>query len=187
VDPISLGIGALGLGMQIFGGMGASSAAKAASLASQAEAGQEEQLNNIKQQQMTLSGNRQQMETFRNAQRARAQGLNAAVQGGSQYGSGIAGGQAQATDQAGYNNLGVRQNIQFGNQTLATDNTITGLKSQISQDQGTQASDQALAGIGGSLVKGAGTMSNIFGAAGNGIKSLNLGQGMFGGGSPSGF
>lgn len=164
MDPITLGLGALGLGMQVFGGLGASSAAKAASLTAQAEVGQEQALNNVKQQQMNLSANRQQMETFRNVQRARAQGLNAAVQGGAQFGSGLQGGQAQASDQGGYNNLGVRQNQQFGNQIFGIDQNITSLKGQISQDQGTQASDTALAGVGGSLTKSAGTMSNIFGA-----------------------
>lgn len=183
MDPITLGIGALGLGMQAFGGFGAAGAAKAAAATSQQEVIQEQNLNNVKQQQMMLSANRQQMETFRNVQRARAQGLNASVQGGSNLGSGLQGGQAQATDQGLYNNLGVKQNVQFGNQIYGIDNTITGLKGQIAQDQSTQATDQAWASFGSSLTKSAGTISNIFGAGTKFATSVN---GLFSPGSLSG-
>lgn len=183
MDPISLGIGAVGLGMSLFGGLGAAGASKAAANASVNEVNQEQQLNFVKQQQMQLSASRQQMETFRNVQRARAQGLNAAVQGGAQFGSGISGGQAQATDQGGVNNLGVRQNVQFGMQTYGIDQSITADKALIAQAQGTAATDQGIAQMGGSLTKVASTAGNIFGAGKAFTTSLN---GLFSAGSLSG-
>lgn len=187
MDPLTIGIAAVGVGMKIFGGMGASSAQSAAYAAQKDIASQEEGINAVKQQAMLVSANRSQLENFRNVQRVRAAGLNASVNQGAQFGSGIAGGQAQATDQGLFNSLGVNQAVQSGTQIFGYNNKISGDKMNIADDQSTAATDQGIANIGGALVGAAGTISNIYGAASSGVKNMNLGQNLFGGGSPTGY
>src|SRR5258706_2000925 len=115
MDPLTLGIGAIGLGLQIFGG--AKQASDTSALAQKSYAinsqitGLEGQVNDQRRQAMELSARRQQLEIFRNTQRARAQGLAAATNQGAQFGSGLAGGQAQATDEGLFNIAGVNQNL----------------------------------------------------------------------------
>lgn len=187
MDPLTIGIGAIGLGLKLFGGLGASSATASAARLQQQEAQQENDIEGQKQQAFELQTRRSQMENFRNVQRARAQGLNAATTKGAEYGSGIQGGQAADTDQGNVNNLGMNQNLGISRNIFASTQIINSDKADISGYQSTAATDQGWANLGGSLMAGAGTMSNIFGAAGAGLKSLNLGQGLFGGGSPSGY
>lgn len=171
--------------MSLFGGIsGASNAKDAAGLQSQEAAaaygiqgqiaGLEGSANAQRQQQMALSAQRQQLENFRNMQRVRAQGLNAATQQGAQFGTGLAGGQAQATDQGYFNSQGIQQNLEIGNNLFSIDNQISqqklalsGLQSStnvaLSGIQSNMATDQGIANVGGAMMKGAGTMSNIFG------------------------
>lgn len=183
MDPLTLGIGAVGLGMQIFGGVKASQAAQQAYGIQSNITNLDEQVNNQRQQQMTLSAGRQQMENFRNVQRARAQGLNASVNQGAQFGSGMSGGQAQAVDQGGVNNLGITQNLQFGQTMFGLDNQISGQKLALSGVQSSMATDQAISGIGSTLTKSAGTMSNIFSAGSSAASNIS---GLFSPGSLSG-
>lgn len=183
MDPLTLGIGAVGLGMQIFGGISASQKAQQAYGIQQNITNLDTQVNAQRQQQMVLSNSRQQMENFRNVQRARAQGMNAAVGQGAQFGSGISGGQAQATDQGAYNNLGMNQNLQIGENMFSLDNQISQQKLALSGVQSSMATDQAISGIGGTLTKGAGTISNIFSAGSSAASNIS---GLFSPGSLSG-
>lgn len=187
MDPLTLGIGAVGLGLKIWGGMGAASAQKDSYAAQQEIARSEENIEGQKQQAFTLQTNRAQMENFRNVQRARMAGLNASVAQGASKGSGVQGGMAQATDQGGVNSLGLSQNLMTSQNIFASNISIDQDKIRIAGDQSTAATDQGWANLGGSIMGSAGTMANIGGAASSGIKSMNLGQGMFGGGSPSGY
>lgn len=165
MDPLTLGIGAVGLGLKIFGGMGAANAANQAYGVQKQITGEEQDVNLQRQQQMVLSANRQQLENFRNTQRARAQGINAAVGDGAQYGSGTKGAQAGATDQGLFNSVGINQNLQIGQNIFGIDSQISANKMQLSNIQSTMATDQSYSQLGGTLMSGAGTMSNIFGAA----------------------
>lgn len=187
MDPLTLGIGAVGLGLKLFGGLGASSAQSAAYGLQQQEAQSEMQIESQKQQAFTLQTQRAQMENFRNVQRQRAAGLNASVNQGAQFGSGMKGGQAQAQDQGGVNDLGMRQNLQISQNIFAQTQAINQDKIGISGYQSTAATDQGIAGLGGTLMSGAGTMSNIAGAGGAWFKNQNFGNNIFGGGSPSGY
>lgn len=183
MDPLTLGIGAVGLGMQIFGGVSASQDAQKAYGIQQNITGLDTQVNAQRQQQMVLSNSRQQMENFRNVQRARAQGMNAAVNQGAQFGSGISGGQAQATDQGNFNSLGMNQNLQIGENMFSLDNQISQQKLALSGVQSSMATDQSIAGLGSTLTKGAGTISNIFGAGSAAASNIS---GLFSPGSLSG-
>lgn len=202
MDPLTLSIAAIGVGMSLFGGVsGAGNAKDAAGLQAQEAtaaqgiqsniSGLEGSVNSQRQQQMALSSQRQQLENFRNTQRIRAQGLNAAVGQGAQFGTGLQGAQAQATDQGLFNSQGINQNLEIGNNLFSLDNQISqqklalsGLQSstnvQLSGIQSNMATDQGIANVGSALTKSAGTASNIFGA----VKS---GMGGFGSGGGTGF
>jgi hypothetical protein len=155
MDPISLALGIGGLAMSAFGGMKAAGDSKQISGVSQNEIGLEQQVNDQKRSAMELSSRRQQMETMRNAQRLRAQATASATTQGAQFGSGLQGGLAGVTDQSAYNNLGVNQNTQIGENIFGLDRSISGDKQKISGLQGQQATDQGIASLGGALVSAA--------------------------------
>src|SRR5882762_9653538 len=152
MDPLTLGIGAVGLGLKLFGTMSASDdSAKIADL-ERKKFGVEQQVNDQRQIAMNLSARRQQLEVYRNTQRARAQGLNAAVQQGAQFGSGLAGGQAATSSQGLFNQMGITQNQAIGNNIFGLDNQISGFNMQESTLKGKQATDQGWASLGGSIL-----------------------------------
>lgn len=186
MDPISLAIGAVGLGMQIFGGVSSAENAAAQAKVSQDEVSQEQSISNAKQQAMELNGRRAQMENVRNNQLARAQGTNAAVNQGAQFGSGLQGGLAQVDDQSLFNMSGVNSALQTGRQIAGFNSNISSDKSQLAALGGQAATDQGISSLGGALTKSGPTIGNLSQSAFGGMKSMNLGQGLFGGGSPSG-
>lgn len=182
MDPLTIGLMAIGTGLQIFGGLSGASNSREQARLSEDVATQEQAINVQKQQQMQLQAQRARLENFRNVNRAKAAGLNAATNQGAQFGSGIAGGQAQATDQGLYNSLDINQNLSIGD-------SIAGYNSKISQDRiqmaklgGDAATDAGLASLGGAFVKSGPTI----GAIGKGFGSFNFNS-LFGGGSPSGY
>jgi hypothetical protein len=191
MDPVSIGIQAVGMGMKLFGAFsGASDSSEYASQNNsyeQQKFGLEKQVNQQRQQAMELSARRQQLEVFRNTQRARAQGLNAATNQGAQFGSGLQGGQAESASQGLFNAQGINQNLQIGQNIFGLDNQITGINSQQStlkaRYQSQQAQDQAWQSLGGSLMQSGGTIGNISGAASSGFSQV---AGLFSGGSLSG-
>lgn len=187
MDPITLGISAVGLGLSLWGQSKASEDAAQVAQLERQKFGVEQQVNAQRQQQMELSARRQQLEIFRNTQRARAMGLNAAVNQGAQYGSGLAGGQASTTSQGLFNSQGVNQNLQIGRNIFGLNDKISSLNMQESTVKGKQAEDQGWASLGGSILSNAGTIGNLgkFGATSFG--NLNLGNMFMGGGSPSGY
>lgn len=172
MDPLTLGIGAIGLGMQIFGGIGASEQAEKANQVQQQIAGVEKQVNGQRRDAMELSARRQQMEVFRNNQRQRAMATNAAVNQGAQFGSGLQGGLAQVQDQSMYNSLGISQNLEIGRNIFGFNDQITDYKSQLSSIQTQMGQDQGIASFGGSISKSAGMLGQMGQGFGN----------MFGGG-----
>lgn len=181
MDPISIGLSVVGLGMQLFGGIkGAEVAHQQADVSSQI-AGDEQKVNEQKQAQMKLQAQRAQMEVFRNAQRARAQATNSATQQGAQFGSGLQGGLAQISDDASTNLLGISQNLEIGQNIFGINNDISAKKMQLAQLGGEAATDQGIASLGGALIKAGPTI----GAFGKNIGAS--GGSLMGGGTPSGY
>lgn len=181
MDPISLAIGAVGLGMQIFGSVGASSAAHRQAEISQDVAKQEQGINDAKQQQMELEGKRANIETSRNVQRARAMGIAASVNQGASTGSGLQGGLAQSTDEGLFHMQGVNDALSFGRQINVFNQNISNDKQQMASAQADAATSQGIASLGGAVMKAGpiiGQVSQGFG---------NIGNKFFGGGSPSGY
>lgn len=183
LDPVSLGLGVVGLGMSIFGGLGAAKTAGAEASVSEAEATQELNINNAKQQAMEINGRRTQLQNVRNNQLARAQATNAATQQGAQFGSGFQGGLAQVTDNSLFNMQGVNDALQTGRTINVANQRISEDKYQMAALGGTMATDQGIASLGGAFMKAGPTV----GALSKGFGSNNWGQSLFGGGSPSGY
>lgn len=150
---IGAAIGAVGLGMQIFGGVGQADVAKQQAQVSMDEAKQEQGINDAKQSAMELSGRRMQMENVRNNQRARAMAENAAVGQGAQFGSGLQGGLAQINDQSLFNMTGVNDALSTGRQINQFNQGISADKIQMAQLGGKAATDQGIASIGGAVMK----------------------------------
>lgn len=179
MDPLTIGMMAVGAGMSIFGGISGASNAKAQAAVSSDIAGQEQNINAQKLQQMQLQAGRMNLQNFRNVQQARSQGLTAATSQGAQFGSGLQGGQAQATDQGLYNSLGINQNLQIGTTIAGYNDKISADKMQLASLGGDAATDQAWSSAGNSVMGAAGTIGKLG-------KSVSF-NGFFGGGSPSGY
>lgn len=162
MDPLSIGLGVVGLGMQIFGGLsGSQDAQKQAEISGQISQ-QEQAINAQKQTQMQLSAKRQNLEIFRQTQQARAAATAAATNQGAQFGSGLQGGLAQVENQGMFNAAGVNQNLEIGQNIFAANSTISGLKAQSAQVSADQATDAGLMSLGGSIMK-AGPIIGAFG------------------------
>lgn len=169
MDPLTIGIGAVGLGMQIFGGISASEKANEASAIQQQISGLEIGVNDQRRNAMELSGRRQQMEVFRNNQRQRAMATNSAVNQGAMFGSGLQGGLAQVQDQSGVNSLGINQNLEIGRNIFGLNDQITSAKAQLSSVQTQMGQDQGIASMGGNITRSAGMLGQM--AQGFGSKS----------------
>lgn len=179
MNPLTIGMQVVGAGMSIYGAFAGAGVAKQEAAVSSDIAGQEQSINAQKLQQMQLQAGRINLQNFRNVQQARAQGLTAATSQGAQFGSGLQGGQAQATDQGLYNSLGVNQDLQIGNTIAGYNDKISSDKMQLASLGGEAATDQAWMSAGNSVMGMAGTAGNL-------TKGMNF-NGLFGGGSPSGY
>lgn len=184
MDPITLGISAVGLGLKLAGGFGAAGNASQIASLSSANAGLAGQVNQQRQQAMELSARRQQLEMYRNTQRARAMGLNSAVSQGAQFGSGLPGGQASTTAQGAFNVQGVNQNLQIGQNIFGLEGKESTNNMQIASLKGSMATNEGWASLGGSLLSSAGTIGQM-GKSASGMFG-NIGNLFMGGGSPSG-
>lgn len=161
MDPLTIGLQAVGIGMQIFGAAGASSNARQAAQINQGIASDEENINEQKRQQMEMSARRMSMQNMRNAQQASAQATAGATNQGAQYGSGLQGGLAQVQSESNFNQLGVRNNLMIGENIFDQNNDISEKKKQLASVQSSQATDQSIMSLGGSMVSNAGTIGNI--------------------------
>jgi hypothetical protein len=153
MEPFSLALMGVGLGMQVFGGLESAKNAKQQAAVSQDIARKEQGINDVKQRQMELEGRRMQMENIRNSQRARAMAESAAVNQGAQFGSGLQGGLAQIQDQTLYNMFGVNQALVAGREINQFNQGISGDKQKLAALGGEQATNQAISSLGGSLMK----------------------------------
>ena len=175
MDPLTIGAGIVGIGLQLFGGFGASESAKRQAEISKQIAGDEQQINQQKYQQMQLEASRSSLQQFRNIQRMRAQATASATSQGAQFGSGLQGGLAEVTNEGMFNAQGINQNLQFGNTIFGINNDISSKKMQLADVQASQASDSALMSLGGSLVQNAGTIGKLGQNRSSGFGKLGTG------------
>jgi hypothetical protein len=162
MDPISIGLGVVGFGLQTFGSFSAASSARESARISRDIAGNEQAINEQKRTAMELSARRQQLEIYRNTQRLRAQAQQAGVNQGAYFGSGMAGGNAQVQNQGYFNLQGVSQNLELGRNIFGLNDRISASKMELAEVQGEAATAAGLASLGGSLVK-AGPMIGAMG------------------------
>lgn len=176
MNPITAGIGIVGLGTSLFFGQRASEDASKVAANEQAQFATQKAVNAQRQSAMELSARRQQMETFRNTQRQRAMGIQAATNQGAQYGSGLAGGTADTQNQGAFAQLGINQNLTIGRNIFGLDNQISDLKAQESQFKSDQATNTQWASLGNSLMQGAGTLGKVatYGAGQIGNAATNM-------------
>lgn len=165
-NPLAIASGAVGLGMSIFGGVDQMNAAKQKAAAEQNIASDEMQQDAVRRQAMELSSHRQQMEVVRNAQRARALATNNATSQGAQFGSGLQGGYGQISGQAQWNNLGISQNTQFGEQMFDISNQINQQKQLISGSESLSATGAGISKLGGALMSSFNPIKNLSGNIG---------------------
>lgn len=182
-NPLSIGLGLAGLGLQLFGGLGqADVASQQAKISAQVAgvsgqiAGDEQQVQQQKFQQVQLEAERSSLQNFRRTQQIKAQGLAAAVSGGAEFGSGLQGAQGAETAEGLTNALGINQGLQIGQNIFGIDSDISqkriqiaGLQSQSALLGGTAATDQGIASLGGALLKSGptiGAFSKNFGGPG---------------------
>lgn len=179
MDPVTLGIQAIGIGMKLGGGLssmfGGQSFADEYNKQEQQKFQLEKQVQQQRQGAMELSARRQQLEIFRNTQRARAMGINASVNQGAQFGTGMLGGIFSTQSQGNFNALGVSQNLEIGRNIFGLNQQITDVNAKESSLKAQYQSDQALSkgisDLGNSIMGSAGTLGNIGGYIGNSISN----------------
>lgn len=167
MDPISIGISAVGLGMQIFGGFSQAAKAKEAAGVNQDIARQEMAINAAKSRQMELEAKRTQMQNIRNAQRARAMATQAATTQGAQFGTGLQGGLAQIQAQMGFNMLGVDQALATGREINKYNDAISQDKMKLSSIGAESATAAGWSSLGGALLKAGPVIGQISQGFGN--------------------
>jgi len=170
MDPISIGIMAVGLGMQIFGGVSQAQNAKQTAAVNQDIAKQEAAINDVKARQMEMEARRTQIENMRNGQRARAQAIQTATTQGAQFGTGLQGGLAQVQDKMAWNMLGVDQALANGRDINSLNKNISSDKMQLAALGGENATAAGYSSLGGALIKAGpivGQVSQGFGGSAN--------------------
>lgn len=168
MDPISLAVGAIGLGVSAFGMFGASSASKKASDIQNSILAEQTAENQVRQQYVNMQAQRSQIQNVRNTQRAQAQGLTASVSQGAQFGSGAAGGQAQASAAGAWNAEGISQSLISANRIFGIDYQIDQLKGQLGAEDATMQSYKGMQSLGGSLLGSAQSIGRLAGGLGGG-------------------
>lgn len=168
MDPISLAIGAVGLGMQIFGGIGSSETSEKMSQVSADEAHQEQGINDQKQQAMELDARRQQLEIMRRGQQAQALAQSRATNQGAQFGSGLQGGLAEVTDQSAFNLQGINNSLTIGRNINEYNSKISNDKVQMASLGADAATYAGWSSLGGSVMKA----GPVLGQMGKGFGNL---------------
>jgi hypothetical protein len=161
-----VGATAIGVGMQGYGALQGSRAARRSAEADRAIAAQEQRAEAVRMQAMELDARRRKLEIVRTQQRARSLSLASATAQGAQYGSGLQGGYGQIGGMTGFNELGVNQNLYQGREMFGINSVISGLKMQKADAQGQMATAQGISSLGGSIMNSAQGLSNFAGGFG---------------------
>lgn len=175
MDPITLGIGAIGLGTSIYGMFAAHGDQKRLQQMQQADQalqqqkfGLEQNVNDQRQSAMELSARRQNVETFRQSQQLQARSVFASTSQGAGYGSGAQTGAASTQSQGAFASQGINNNLQIGENIFSLDRKISAnnaqssaLKSQESLVKGDISNDQQWSSLGNSIMGGAKTLGQV--------------------------
>lgn len=155
------GIGLAGLGVSVYGQVQQSKDEKTAYGSRIAQAQLDEQVNSQRQRQMELTYNRNSLENLRKTQQTNAMALATSTNQGAQFGSGAAGGRAQVTSAGAFNQLGMNQNYQIGENIFGLDNQIDEQKINEAKAQSAANSAGGIAAIGGDITKAAPMLASL--------------------------
>ena|SRR5258706_4094899 len=158
---IGAAIGAVGLGLSIFGGASQASAAKQAAQIQGNITGLEGQVNDQRQNAMQLDARRKSLEQFRLMQRTQAAATAAATTQGAQFGSGLQGGLGQIAGQGLFNIAGINQNEEIGTNIFGLNRQVSAEKMMLSGVQTKMATAQGLSSLGGSVMQAASPISRL--------------------------
>jgi hypothetical protein len=155
MDPFTLGLTAVSIGVQLFGGSKQVSGAKEQAAAQQEQIRLEQQVEAQRRTAMELDARRQQREAVRTAQRALALGsARAANQGANDPGASALGGAAgQILGTLGVNQTGISQNLGIGENIFDINAQISQQKIRQSQAATQQMEGAAISSLGQSLFK----------------------------------
>lgn len=151
-NPYSTGFGLAGLGVSIFGDVSAMGASKDIANISQQEAFVGSQMNAVREQAMSMSAHRQELQQVRNMQKARSQALSTAQSQGAQFSSGLAGAYGSISGAGNSNIAGISSGLQFGQQEFGLEAQLSGLKQQMASAQSNLATDQGIAAMGSGIM-----------------------------------
>jgi len=149
------GAAAVGVGLEIYGGIEAMGAQKNISKISMEEMGVEKQQNEVRRQAMEMSAHRQMLQQVRNTQKARSQALETGSAQGAQFGSGLAGAYGSIGGQGSANIAELSSGLQFGEKQFDLTAQLDDLKMSMAKAQGQLATAQGISSI-GSGIAGAG-------------------------------
>lgn len=175
-------IGAVvGAGLSLYGSMSKAAAAEKYEEAQKRKIEIQQQINEQRRQAMELDANRKQLEVIRNTQRVRAAGLQAATNQGAQFGSGYAGGQAQAQAQGGFNLLGINQNLSIGRNVFALNNKLSQTEIEMGQASTQESTATGYQSMGSSVLSAMPAISALS-KGGTGFGNTGGGYGQWQGG-----
>lgn len=186
MEFLSLAMGAVGLGMQLFGGAKQAGISQEQAAVSRDEARQEQGINDLKQRQMEMDARRQQLEQIRVAQRTASLAQARATEQGAQYGSGLQGGLAQITDQSLVNLTGINQAVEIGRGINTYNQNISADKMKMADLGGQDATAKGISSLGGAIMK-AGPITGQIAQGFGSFSNNNFGSSFMGGGSSSGY
>lgn len=153
----------IGGGAMIAGIFGSSDTAEKIAAQQRAIAADEQKIEAQKQMAMELDARRKELEVFRNMQKAQALGLVNATNQGAGRSSGLAGGQAQARNEATQNLLGIGQNLTIGRDIFSLNADISQHKMQLADLNADAQFYSGLTSFGGSILGASGNIGKFFG------------------------
>jgi len=154
-------IGLAGLGMQLFGGFGASKAAAEQAHYMEEAAYHERLQDQAKKEQMVLEAERQRRDIVRKNIAAHSMALTAATSNGNQEGSVLAGAYGGIQEQTSGSMLALNQNVELGTKVFQEGQEANKMYAAAGQAKAEQANDMALSSLGGALMGSAGTISRV--------------------------
>lgn len=151
----------VGLGFNIAGSQESMAGARAYNAAQIASIDIQEQQDAVRQRQMEVSSDRMKLQNMRQQQQAAALATANAAGQGALYGSGLQGGRSQVRSQGGYNELGINQNLAFGEQMFALNKQLNAQKIAQANAQMQIQEGQAKSAFGGNITSIAGTVGKL--------------------------
>jgi len=166
MDPLTLGVGAVSLGLSLFGAFDKYQGAQAQTSAEIAKVGLEEKQDAVRRQAMELSSRRMSLENARKVQQAQSATTAGATAAGAQFGSGLSGATAGESGQGNVNELATMQNLLQGRQMFDLNAQINEQKIKYFQGGGQMNEGAGLSSLGQMLSQNQGTI-NSFGKQAN--------------------